>query len=149
MWLKSMTTRPGCTSLTAAHGANRAAKSSSQPSSSSPTELVYARRQHPSRRDVEYFGQDLLAGAAAGHERMVASSDDVQPCRRLHRFDNRLELARRAERVALALHDQHWRRDRGEMRDPQLIGFARRVQRIAERKCSLEAVEALRRDVGR
>ena len=49
-----------------------------------------------------------------------------------HRPQVRFELRRTSERVLLSLHDQHWRRNDGQMRDAQLLELPGRMQRVAE-----------------
>ena len=77
---------------------------------------------------------ELIRGPASSGERVVAAFDDFECDARLHCTNRLFQFGRRAERVALALHDQHRNADRSEMRGAQLVWLSWWVKRIAERK---------------
>ena len=63
-------------------------------------------------------------GPAADRQRVIAPLDHVQTHRGRHAGEHRPQFVRRAEGVALALHDQHRCLDVGQMGRPRLIGPA-------------------------
>ena len=82
-----------------------------------------------------------------GHtERVIAPRHLVERRTRQRRHDRR-DLGRGPERIARALHEQHRRGDRGQVRVAALLRLARRVQRIAEEDQAGHARISLRADV--
>ena len=74
----------------------------------------------------------LVRAASRSLERMIAPLDDVDRRVRRKTGEDRLELGRRAERIAAPLHEQHRPRHRRQMLVAALRRLSRRVQRISE-----------------
>src|SRR5260370_15185456 len=107
------------------------------------TSSLMSNRSRPLRHLVHYrFVNRLLRNARAlrNFERMIAAFNDIQRCRQAMLLDYCANLVGSAERIARALREQHRRANLLQVLIAQLVGPARRMQRIAKKTQARNAI---------